>query len=950
VGTLFYDVYPDASNKFSLTSKISASVSTYNAAAAIAGVNALSTIITATTDATIAIWYDQSGNGVHVLSSSATAKIITAGSIVTMNGQPTIKFSSTDSFLSSTSTVNYSSQSGATVNAIAQNESTTSWFGGIIGTADAGGYPGYNITYSSREGYESDGHGCEYGSGIISTDPKMITNIFINSSTNLSKIYVNSVLKTNTAVTTNTCSLFNVSGSVIHIGAARGNSGLSFNGNISEAIIFPKQLVDGERNPLETNQTATYFAPGVSITSSATNNTSCSGSSVTFTANIYNFTSTPTYQWTKNGIAIPGANSATYSTTTLSNNDQIKVWVNAGINNSAIVSNGLLLNLDASNPGSYAGTGSNWYDLSGNNNHATLMNSPTYDAASGSIVTNGSNQYISVPQISTAITNVTMQAWVYVTLNTKGPFIKNGTAGGGYAIGIGDAAYDQVGSNVNMLVYGTPGWINTSVSYGTTGWKLVTMTMDGTSTARAYVNGSLIGTYATTPNASFTGALNFGANIGDQSGFYNGKFAAAYFYNRALSLTEIQQNYNAFATKTTGYGSNTITNSITGAIPIMTVVGDGCVNKTTLTTSSGLTSYAWYKDDVVISGATSNTYTPSASGVYQVQVSNGTCSNTSAVTTIYTCAVDAYGRSVATSNVNSIISQEGGANFGTGRDFSGKLYNTTGLTTTSGTIGSNTAILGGVISPTNFITSSIGVIYSTDASFGTYSTTTIQSNVAAGSYSSTISGLNPLTTYFAKSFIVNKAGTSYGPQVSFTTPVRPIAVGDSYGGGIVIYILQTGDSSYNPNITHGLIAARVDLGTMGWNNGSRAYTNANNIGSGIGHTSTIIAQSGSNGGTNYAAKACDDYTVTETVGGITTTYSDWYLGSTLELQKMMLSQSYLSGLNSNYYWASNEQTATGPAASGVAVGNALYIRKDQYIDQWGKTNSGTINVRAIRMF
>jgi hypothetical protein len=69
--------------------------------------------------------------------------------------------------------------------------------------------------------------------------------------------------------------------------------------------------------------------------------------------------------------------------------------------------------------------------------------------------------------------------------------------------------------------------------------------MDGTSTARAYVNGSLIGTYATTPNASFTGALNFGANIGDQSVFYNGKFAAAYFYDRALSLAEIQQNYQA---------------------------------------------------------------------------------------------------------------------------------------------------------------------------------------------------------------------------------------------------------------------------------------------------------------------------------------------------------------------------------------------------------------------
>jgi uncharacterized protein (TIGR02145 family) len=671
VGASFYDVYPDASTKkFTLSSKISTSISTYNAAVSVASGNALNSIISGSTDATVAIWYDQSGNGVHVLSSSATAKIITAGSIVTMNGQPTIKFSSTDSFLSSTSTVNYSSQSGATVNAIAQNEATTSFFGGIVGTADAGGYPGYNITYSSREGYESDGHGCEYGSGVITTDPKMITNIFINSSTNLSKIYVNSILKTNTAVTANTCSLFNVSGSIIYIGAARGNSGLTFNGNISEAVIFPKQLIDGERNPLESNQSATYFSPTVTITSSASGAV-CAGTSVTFTAVASNISS-PTYQWTKNGIGIPGANSSTYSSTTLSNNDVIKVWVNAGINNSAIVSNGLLLNLDASNPGSYSGTGNNWYDLSGNNNHATLRNSPTFDVASGSVVTNGTNQYITIPNLNTSNSNITMQAWIYFDGSTRpGALIG---AKNGYSIGKGDNAYDVSGNNLVLLLYGAAGgWKSTGQSYGTSGWKLVTMTLDGSSTARAYIDGTLKYTYSGAAPSAPLGDLNLGAIPEDGYRYYDGKFAAAYFYNRALSLAEIQQNYDAFATKSTGYGSNTITVAVTGAPPALTVTGDGCASKTTLSTTSGLTSYAWYKDNAAVSGATSNVYTPTAAGVYKVEVTTGSCSSTSTTTSIYTCGRTADGRMSILETSTTLVSKDGALNNGKGVDSRGAI-------------------------------------------------------------------------------------------------------------------------------------------------------------------------------------------------------------------------------------------------------------------------------------
>jgi len=69
-----------------------------------------------------------------------------------------------------------------------------------------------------------------------------------------------------------------------------------------------------------------------SVTASSSSTTVCSGTNVTFTASPTNGGTAPTYQWSKNGTAISGATSATYSTSTIANNDNFTVVLTSNMN------------------------------------------------------------------------------------------------------------------------------------------------------------------------------------------------------------------------------------------------------------------------------------------------------------------------------------------------------------------------------------------------------------------------------------------------------------------------------------------------------------------------------------------------------------------------------------------------------------------------------------------
>ncbi len=168
----------------------------------------------------------------------------------------------------------------------------------------------------------------------------------------------------------------------------------------------------------------------------------------------------------------------------------------------------------------------------------------------------------------------------------------------------------------------------------------------------------------------------------------------------------------------------------------------------------------------------------------------------------------------------------------------------------------------------------------------------------AGSYTSTLMNLNPNTTYYVRAYATNGVGTVYGNEVSFVSGT--LAIGQSYQGGKIAYILQYGDPGYIAGEEHGLIAAPYDQGTAEWGCYGTAILGADGTAIGTGNQNTIDIINGCST-SGIAARICGDL--------ILNGYSDWYLPSLDELNQLYVNRLAIGGFVSTYatYYCSSSE-------------------------------------------
>ena len=204
--------------------------------------------------------------------------------------------------------------------------------------------------------------------------------------------------------------------------------------------------------------------------------------------------------------------------------------------------------------------GTTLIDMTGRGNSGTLVNGTRYNSGNlGSLVFDGTNDYVSIP-LSTSLnkTQGTMNFWVYPTRynGSNGYFVNrdDSTANAVDWLWIGpysDTFYFRLGNGSdccsNDLTFSS---VSSVIPLNS--WTNMCFTWVSNGTSAIYKNGTLytsrsIGNVPST-NPSSIGRIGLGHG-GNGDEYFAGRISNTSIYNRALTASEIQQNYNALKSR-----------------------------------------------------------------------------------------------------------------------------------------------------------------------------------------------------------------------------------------------------------------------------------------------------------------------------------------------------------------------------------------------------------------
>ena len=228
-----------------------------------------------------------------------------------------------------------------------------------------------------------------------------------------------------------------------------------------------------------------------------------------------------------------------------------------------IVTNGLILALDAGDRNSYIGSGTSWKDLSGNNYNGTLINSPVFSASNGgNIIFDGIDDTITIPHNSVILDALNTQFTICFYIKNTSPAANNIT---NYPIfyKIDTAVFtknsvwfykNRIGG-VYTYLWNGPDPSSTikaffqfpSETVSGAGDQIIhqyVISHDATK-YYGYKDGALYTSGNLTAANNITNTDNFYLGSSSTSSSFLGNFYAVQFYNRALTASEILQNYNA---------------------------------------------------------------------------------------------------------------------------------------------------------------------------------------------------------------------------------------------------------------------------------------------------------------------------------------------------------------------------------------------------------------------